>query len=243
MLPYPAGERPHVVLQDFDNAAESNLSTCLLLTAADLGKRKVRVVAQRLEAVGFLTDLVERRFGPHHWLMNGEPATALFGVDNLVARRDLDSAGFALVVEAGLGSGYRDFRNIRLHTFTGSRKPSSVWPSDAAAQTAVELSEVYKRLAAERNDLCGMTMLASRAVATPFVGALAAALALAEVIRPLHGGGVHQVIDLQMKNLAYRSGTSPAAYTGLQTPYVCSSLPTTAHQRKALADRSMEARQ
>ena len=36
--------------------------------------------------------------------------------------------------------------------------------------------------------------LASRAVATPFVGALAAALVLAEIIRPLHGGGVHSTL-------------------------------------------------
>lgn len=243
MLPYPAADRPHLVLQDFDQAAESNLSTCLLLTAADLGKRKVRVVAQRLEAAGFSTDLVERRFGPDHRLMSGEPTTALFGVDNLAARRDLTSAGFALVVEAGLGSGHRDFRNMRLHTFSGGRSPTEVWPADAAAQPAVELSDVYKRLAVERNDLCGMTMLASRAVATPFVGALAAALALAEVLRPLHGGGVHAVFDLQMKDLAYRSGALQAAYTGLQTPYVCSCFPATANQRRVLVDRPMEAMQ
>lgn len=225
MLPYPGDERPHLVLQDFDKASESNLSTCLLLKAADLGKSKVRVVAQRLEAIGFSTDLVERRFGPGQQILSGEPTTALFGVDNLAARRDLDSAGFALVVEAGLGSGYRDFRNMRLHTFAGNRKPSEVWSADAAAQTAVELSEVYKRLAVERNDVCGMTMLASRAVATPFVGALAAALALAEVLRPLHGGGVHPVLDLQMKNLAYRSGATMTEYKGLQTPYVIAHYP------------------
>ncbi len=51
--------------------------------------------------------------------------------------------------------------------------------------------------------------LASRAVATPFVGALAAALVLAEIIRPLHGGGVHSTLDLQMKNLRHRAGAAP----------------------------------
>jgi len=220
MLPYPVEGRPHLVLQDFDKAAKSNLSTCLLLSGGDLGKRKVRHIAQRLEDVGFTIDLVERRFGPNHQLMMDEPTTALIGVDNVAARRDLDSAGFAFVVEAGLGSGYRDFRNIRMHTFPGPRRPSEVWTADAAAQSAVELNDAYKTLANERHDLCGMTQLASRAVATPFVGTLAATMVLSEVIRPLHGGLVFPTLDLQMKNLRYRTGSAPFAYRGLPTPYV-----------------------
>jgi hypothetical protein len=225
MLPYPATGRPHLVLQDFDKATTSNLSTCLLLSAAEIGRRKVRLVAKRLEDAGFTTDLVERRFAPGHRILSDEPATALFGVDNVAARRDLDSANFAMVVEAGLGSGYRDFRNIRTHTFPCTRRPSEIWTAADASQTAVELNEVYKRLAQQRDDLCGMTQLASRAVATPFVGALAAALVLAEVIRPLHGGGVHATLDLQMKNLRYRTGPQPVKYTGMRPPYVQAAYP------------------
>lgn len=225
MLPYHTDERPHVVLQDFDKAAKSNLSTCLLLTAEDLGKRKVRLVAQRLEAAGFTTSLVERPFGPNHQVLGNEPATALLGVDNVAARRDLDSAGFALVVEAGLGSGYRDFHNIRTHSFPGPRKPSAIWTAHAGAVEAVELNDAYKKLAQERNDLCGMTQLASRAVATPFVGALAATLVLSEVIRPLHAGVIYPTLDLQMKNLRYRTGPAPVAYRGMPTPYVQANFP------------------
>lgn len=225
MLPYPVDGRPHLVLQDFDKATKSNLSTCLLLTAADLGKRKVRLVAKRLEEAGFTTDFVERRFGPNHQVQTDEPTTLLFGIDNVAGRRDLDTAGFALVVEAGLGSGYRDFRNIRTHTFPGPRRPSEIWAAADAAQVAVELNDVYKKLAQERNDLCGMTQLASRAVATPFAGALAATLVLAEVIRPLHGGGVHATLDLQMKDLRHRTGTDPTDYHGLCSPYVQAAYP------------------
>lgn len=220
MLPYAADARPHVVLQDFDKAAKSNLSTCMLLSSADLGERKVRVVARRLESAGFTTALVERRFGPNHQLSDEEPTTALFGVDNVTARRDLDTAGFALVVEAGLGGGYRDFRSIRTHTFPGPRRAVEVWPAHAAVQAGVELSETYKRLAGERDDLCGMTLLASRAVATPFVGTLAAALVLTEVMRPLHGGGIHPTLDLHMRNLRHRAGAAQLSYRGLQTAYV-----------------------
>ncbi len=133
MLPYAADCRPHLVLQDFDMAAKSNLSTCLLLWSTDLLKPKVRAVASRLEAAGFTTALVERRFGSSHRIMVDEPTTALFGVDNIAARRDLDTAEFSLIVEAGLGSGYRDFRNIRLHTFPGPRLPSQIWTAESTA--------------------------------------------------------------------------------------------------------------
>lgn len=220
LLPYPADGRPHLVLQDFDKAAESNLSTCLLLWEADLLKSKVRAVASRLEAAGFTTALVERRFGPGHRVMVGEPTTVLFGVDNIAARRDLDSAEFSLVVEAGLGSGYRDFRNIRLHTFPGPRRPSEIWTAESAVQTSVELNDTYKKLADVRQDICGMTLLASRAVATPFVGALAAALALSEVMRPLHGGLVHAALDVQMKSPRHRTGAAPIVPQGLQTEFI-----------------------
>lgn len=107
--PYPVDDRLHLVLQDFDKVAKSNLSTCLLLWAADLLKPKVRAVASRLNAAGFTAALVERRFGSEHRIMVDEPTTALFGVDNVDARRDLDTAEFSLVVEAWLGSGYRGF--------------------------------------------------------------------------------------------------------------------------------------
>ena len=220
MLPYPKNQRPHLVLQDFDIAARSNLSTCLLLSENDLGKRKARLVSERLEAIGFRTDLVERRFGPNHKLIKGEPTTALFGVDNVVARRDLDSADFSMVVEAGLGSGYRDFRNIRTHTFPCSRKPSEIWTGSTTAIAAVELNSAYKKLAKETNDICGITQLASRAVATPFVGALAATLVLAEVIRPLHSGTTYPILDLQLKNLNFRTGSDPVQYSSVSTPFV-----------------------
>ena len=220
LLPYPPNGFPHLVLQDFDKAAKSNLSTCLLLWAADLLKPKVRAVAGRLEAAGFTTALVERRFGPGHRVMPDEPTAALFGVDNVATRRDLDTAEFSLIVEAGLGSGYRDFRNIRLHTFPGPRRPSEIWTAESGAQSAVELNSVYKKLAHERRDICGMTLLASRAVATPFVGALAAALVLSEVMRPLHGGLVHPGLDVPMKSLRHCTGAAPISYQGVQTAFV-----------------------
>lgn len=220
MFPYARGKRPHLVLQDFDKAAKSNLSTCLFLSDKDIGCRKVRLVAQRLEAVGFTTDLVERRFGTNHHVLAGEPATALFGVDNIAARRDIDSANFSLVVEAGLGSGYRDFRNIRIHTFPGPKPASTIWSAADAAQKAFEMNDTYRKLVDKHNDLCGITQLATRSVATPFVGALAATLVLAEVIRPLHGGYIHSTLDVPMKDLRHNIGAVPSMYRGRLSSFV-----------------------
>jgi hypothetical protein len=206
MLPYPAQRRPRLVLQDVDRVTESNLSTCLLVGPGDVGARKTRVLARRLEAIGCEVDLVERRFGADHRLQPGEPSVALFGVDNVAARRDLDTADFAQVIEAGLGSGYRDFRSLRIHTFPGPRPTCELWPAQAASQSATALNTAYQQLAQETGDPCGVTQLASKAVATPFVGAFAASLVLTELLRPLHGGGVHASLDLQLQSISHRLG-------------------------------------
>lgn len=211
MLPYPQDLRPRLILQDVDRVTTSNLSTCLLVGVDDLKARKTRVVARKLEAIGFDIDLVERRFGAQHSLQSGEPAVALFGVDNISARRDLDTAAFALVVEAGLGSGYRDFRSMRMHTLPGPRPASELWPAPAGSQGAAELNQAYQQLAHDSGDLCGVTMLATKAVATPFVGVFAASLVIAELMRPLHGGGIHASLDLQLHSLPHRLGAPTTA--------------------------------
>lgn len=205
MLPYAQSHRPHLVLQDVDAVTESNLSTCMLVYDEHLGRRKTRIVAEALEACGFRIDIVERRFNELQRISPGEPTTALFGVDNVIARRSIDTAGFDLVVEAGLGSGYRDFRNIRTHIFPGSKLASDVWTASDAVQRTVELSPIYERLAEASSDRCGVTELASRAVATPFVGAMAAALVLGDIARLLHGGSAYTTTDIQLKNIRHRT--------------------------------------
>lgn len=158
-----------------------------------------------MEAIGFKTSIVERHFTENHRLEVSEPTTALFGVDNIPARRVIDSAGFGLVAEAGIGSGYLDFRSIRTHVLPGPKRSTEIWSSSDAIQQAVELSPVYVRLAEASLDRCGVTQLATRAVATPFVGAFASSLVLAEIVRLLHGGSTYSAMDLQMKSLRHRT--------------------------------------
>ena len=43
---------------------------------------------------------------------------------------------------------------------------------------------------------------------------------MAKVIRSLHGGCINATLDLQLKNLRYRTATEPVTYRGLPTPFV-----------------------
>ena len=52
-------------------------------------------------------------------------------------------------------------------------------------------------------DRCGVTLLAGKAVGAPFVGAVAATLVLGEVLRLLHGGCLHRLVDMNLVDLAY----------------------------------------
>jgi hypothetical protein len=54
-------------------------------------------------------------------------------------------------------------------------------------------------------DRCGVTLLAGKAVGAPFVGSVAATLVLAEVLRLLHGGPLHEVIEMDLAGIEHRS--------------------------------------
>jgi hypothetical protein len=188
-LPYETPRDVHLVLQDYDRIAESNDSTSMLSWIADIGRKKSRVVADWLEARGFTTYLEERRFGSWTRRSTDEPGLALCGVDNANARAVLDQAGFDLIVEAGLGGGPQAFRNMSLHTFPASRTPAQIWGGQVAqAEENFDTQPAYQALKQAGMDKCGLTQLASRTVGVPFVGLIAACLAIAEVLRRLHGG-------------------------------------------------------
>jgi hypothetical protein len=189
-LPYADRRKVELTLQDYDLIADSNDSTSLLSSLPLIGAKKTRVVAHWLEAAGFNTALEERRFGP--WTLRGpyDPAVAFCGVDNAPTRADLGSAKFELLVEAGLGAGPGGFRNFSLHTFPSSRRPDQIWRRDKAGSSFdVSSMPAYSALRESGLDTCGLAQLASRTVGVPFVGLIAAALAVSEPLRRLHGAG------------------------------------------------------
>jgi hypothetical protein len=194
-LPYANPREVDLVLQDFDRMAESNDSTSLLARVDAVGTMKTRWVAEWLERRGFSTALEERRFGPWTQRQEWEPAVALCGVDNGLARASLEKAGFELVVETGLGGGPQGFRNFSLHSFPSSRKAEQIWSAGPAvnAHDVVDMP-AYANLRRNGMDQCGLVQLATRTVGVPFVGLIAAGLAIGELLRRLHGGPAFEVI-------------------------------------------------
>lgn len=186
-------------LQDVDVITKSTVSTSVLSVAADTQERKARAVARWLEARGYKTAIVERRFDEFQRVGAAEPRLALFGVDNAAARRVLEGAGFRLVVDAGLGSGYQDFRAIRMRTFPGPSRASAIWATCGGA-TGNPQAPAYKALLAQGTEPCGVTTLATRAVGAPFVGCVAAAFVVAELVRREAGGPAYTYMDLNLRD-------------------------------------------
>ncbi|HQS16985.1 hypothetical protein [Reyranella sp.] len=204
LLPFARPQDLNLVLQDIDIITPSTESTSILSDATLINIKKTRAMAAWAERRGFSTVVQERLFDASFRRQDGEPAVALCGLDNGVGRQALDQVGFDFVVEAGLGRGHQDFRAVRLHTMPASRPASQIW-RDAQADDQVEDRPAYQGLLASGAlDRCGVTLLAGKAVGAPFVGATAATLALSEVLRLLHGGTVHELIDLDLKAVEYR---------------------------------------
>ncbi len=205
LLPYERADSLALVLQDVDTISPSSESTSVLSDSRNLGERKTRAMAAWAEARGFSASIVERLFAADFRRQADEPAMALCGLDNALGRQALDQVGFDLIVEAGLGRGHQDFRRIRLHTLPGRRSAAELWPIRPSVESA-QAQPAYSRLCDEGVlDRCGMTLLAGKAVGAPFVGAVAASLALSEILRLLHGAAVHQVIDVDLLALEQRA--------------------------------------
>jgi hypothetical protein len=195
-LPYGNRREVQLVLQDFDRMMASNETTSLLSFASDASRRKARVVAEWLDCRGFETYVNERRFGAWTRRAQDEPGVALCGVDNALARAALEKPGFGLVVEAGLGAGPEAFRSISVHTFPSSLSAEDIWSRQVGTTNGnVEGMPAYQALKRGGMDSCGLAQLASRTVAVPFVGLIAACLVISELLRRLNGGGPFELLS------------------------------------------------
>jgi len=195
-LPYADRAQVQLLLHDFDRLAPSNDSTSLLSFLPDVGRRKTRVVGDWLEERGFETFLDERRFGAWITRAPDEPNVAFCGVDNALARAALEKPGFDLVVEAGLGAGPQAFRSFSMHAFPASRSAEELWSRQVAATDEnFEDRPAYQALWRLGMDRCGLARLASRTVGVPFVGLIAASVAISELLRRLHGGAALELVS------------------------------------------------
>jgi len=188
-----------LMLQDVDVVTASTITTSVLSAPADVKRKKTRIVADWMEHRGFDTRLVERRFDAATRMAAEEPMTALFGVDNPTARRVCEGAGFSLVLDAGLGSGYKDFRSLRIRVFPGDSAANRIWAASEEAVVAA-LAPAYQAMLAAGREPCGVTTLATRAVGAPFVGCYAAAVLVAELLRRRAGLTGNSVVDINLRN-------------------------------------------
>jgi hypothetical protein len=221
LLPYAHPASLSLVLQDVDVVTPSTLSTSILSDRTMLSKEKTRVMAAWAEHRGFKTIICERLFDASIRRQIGEPAIGVCGLDNALGRLALDKAGFDFVVEAGLGRGYRDFRTMRIHTLPNGRSTTSLWKADSATEAVQEGPAYQAMLRSGELDKCGVTLLAGKAVGAPFVGAVAASLALSEVLRLLHGAPINQLIDIDLQGVEHRSVVkNPCDFSKLNPGFV-----------------------
>ena len=212
LLPYSSPEEVSLVLQDFDELVEANDSTSLLTKRAMLGVKKTRAMAQWCESRGFRTSIVERRFAGDFRIAGGEPRVALCGVDNAPARADLEDVGFDRVIEAGLGAGTQEYLAFQTHTLPAHRSARHRWGAHGhqADEDSVAGNPAYRALAQQGLDDCGITTLAGRTVGASFVGAVTAAVVVAEFMRMAMGGDLYEVLDASLRSLELRQAVMRA---------------------------------
>jgi len=206
LLPYASPEDVNLVLQDFDALVEANDSTSLLTTRRNLGMKKTRAMALWCEARGFRTSIVERRFTADFRIAGDEPGVAFCGVDNALARANLEDVGFSRVIEAGLGAGPQEYLAFQMHTFPACRTARSRWGVDVHHSNGDSTSDnpAYHALAQDGLDECGIITLAGRTVGASFVGAVTAAVVVAELMRMAMGGTRYEVVDGSLRSLELR---------------------------------------
>lgn len=164
-------------LSDYDTVSWSSLSTGLLVNAPDVGKKKVDVVAEQLEALGMHVQRDYKQLSLDSGIVHSAHDLAVVAVDNIALRRSLDRLDAKRILEGGIGDGADAFTRIQLHAFPGPRKARDIWlGEDARAVRAVDISKpAYQALLEKSGDECGTTLIAGRSVATPFIGAFAGA--------------------------------------------------------------------
>ncbi len=214
-LPYPDTGAVELMLQDYDVAKPANMATSLLTSSDDLGRMKTRIVADRLEQLGFRTKISERAFGQTTSPGFGEPRWLLAGFDNPEARQQLGADRFGLIVDCGLGRGTTGYLDIQLHSFPAVRPPAQAFATQGATvETPAEVNEpAYQDVLRREIEAgktkeqveCGVLEIAGRTVGASFVGAVAACVAISEMIRALtdENGRRYTVIDLGLKSPRY----------------------------------------
>jgi hypothetical protein len=202
LLPFPNRQDVQFLLQDFDVIETANVGSGLLCTLETVGRKKVRHCAAWLENFGFVTAITERKYTEHDRRSEDEPSIALCGFDRARPRSFLGKTGFGIVVECGLGDSLTDFDCIHIHTFPNLQdSPESLWGKVQDGPRKIRDEDAA--LFSEGKHECGQLAIdtAGKAVSTSFVGAMAGALVVSELLRVFNGGQSYEELFLTPRNL------------------------------------------
>jgi hypothetical protein len=204
LLPFPNPSDVDFLLQDFDVIDASNRGSGLLCDASSAGRKKTRHCAGWLERFGFETVISERPFGPADRRNESDPGIALCGFDRAEPRTYLETAGFGLVIECGLGGTLGDFDQGDLHVFPSDRHTAQgLWAG--AAEKIPDINPETAQLFGNNQGVCGALAIdvAGRSVSTSFVGAMVSSLAISELLRTFNNGGRFDEVIFDARNPSF----------------------------------------
>lgn len=219
LLPYSDRGDAHFYFQDYDTAGEENRMIQILTEPQWMNRKKVRSAATYAEGLGFETSIIENRLHAKTFRDDTDPAIALVGVDNVIARRLCADGRFPLVVDAGLGKTAEEIFDIRLLSFPGRRSVDAAWPVPTGAAEVQELNPGLARLVDEKRlTQCGAITLAGTSLGVPSTALIAACLQVGQVCRALETGSLCDFVDVTLLNPDRVAATSTDLPSSLRLP-------------------------
>lgn len=185
-LPYPNPRAVKLVLQDADRINAENWGTSVLVQSGEYGVYKTALAEHWAMRKGFDVRRVDRQLDPNQRVQDDEPTVALCGFDSIAARKFIDSCGFELVIDAGLGRAHSDFDVFRVTVFAPDYLIAAHFPGDVARSAPAPHD--YGQLLGL--DGCGAAEFEGIGIAAPFVSSIAAATAVARAIAICSGVAV-----------------------------------------------------
>src|SRR6185437_11095053 len=151
----PAGTL--LVLQDYQDVGDENVGTGLITGARDVGSRKTRVAAAWADALGWRSEIIERRFTVDREIDKSRPPIVLTALDDVPPRIAVAQARFPYLVDAGLGHSASDFEAIQVRVIRSSDPHTWTVGQTSPSQDRLLGTKPY----AELSDQCGAFTLAS----------------------------------------------------------------------------------
>lgn len=177
-LPYPNPSEVKLVLQDADRISAENWGTSVLVRSDQYGEYKTALSEAWGKRKGFDVRRVDRWLDERQRIGEGEPTLAVCGFDSTEARKHIDTCGFDVVVDAGLGRTHTDFDVFRVTIFDRNYAATAHFPDQAMAPAPSPHD--YEELLGL--DQCGAALFEGIGVAAPFVSSIAAATVVARAI-------------------------------------------------------------